>query len=120
MDQAEAKKAEELIEKGKEPSYVPVDKAIKQPERFVIYYNEAQKTYDCYLTKVDMKNGLYGAFVFYKMQLLHDKVRDLYLLLTRYGRIGELGMHQETPFTKIEDAIAEYHLVFKQKTKNEW
>lgn len=67
-----------------------------------------------------MKNGLYGAFVFYKMQLLHDKVRDLYLLLTRYGRIGELGMHQETPFTKIEDALAEYHLVFKQKTSNEW
>jgi hypothetical protein len=41
LNQAEAKKAEELIEKGKEPSYVPVDKAIKQPERFVIYYNEA-------------------------------------------------------------------------------
>jgi hypothetical protein len=31
LDQAEAKKADELIEKGKEPSYVPVDKAITQP-----------------------------------------------------------------------------------------
>lgn len=41
-------------------------------------------------------------------------------MLTRYGRIGELGMHQQTPFTKVQDALAEYHLVFKQKTSNTW
>jgi len=108
LDEAEARKADELVKKGKEPSYVPIDVAISKPEMYEIYYDTNQKPYDCYLTKVDMKNGLYGAFVFYKMQLLHDKVRDLYLLLTRYGRIGEQGMHQQTPFTKLEDAIAEY------------
>jgi predicted DNA-binding WGR domain protein len=120
LDEAEAKKAAELVKKGKEPTFVPVDQAIKKPEMYEIYYDDQMRPYDCYLTKVDMKNGLYGAFVFYKMQLLHDKIRDLYLLLTRYGRIGEIGMHQQTPFTKIEDALAEYHLVFKQKTSNEW
>lgn len=93
LDEAEAKRAKELITKGKEPSYVPIDQAIAKKEMYEVYYDANQKPYDCYLTKVDLKNGLYGAFVFYKMQLLHDKVRDLFLLLTRYGRIGELGMH---------------------------
>lgn len=99
---------------------MPIDQAISKKEMYEVYYDAELRPYDVYLTKVDMKNGLYGAFVFYKMQLLHDKIRDLYLLLTRYGRIGEQGMHQQTPFTKIEDAIAEYHLIFKQKTTNTW
>ena len=40
-----------------------------------------------------MRNGIYGDYVFYKMQLLHDTNLDLYIVLTRYGRIGEEGMH---------------------------
>ena len=120
LDAAEAKKASELVKKGKEPAYVPIDVAIKNPLQYEVYYDADVKPYDCYLTKVDLQNGLYGAYVFYKMQLLRDTVRDLYLLLTRYGRIGEQGACQQTPFTKIEDAIQEYHTVFKQKTSNEW
>ena len=45
------------------------------------------------MTKVDLKNGAWGDYVFYKMQMIFDSNRALYIVLTRYGRIGELGMH---------------------------
>lgn len=54
------------------------------------------------------------------MQLLHDTNLDLYIVLTRYGRIGEMGMNQRSPFNKIENAIADFHSIFKSKTGNEF
>jgi predicted DNA-binding WGR domain protein len=54
------------------------------------------------------------------MQMLHDRNRDLYVVLTRFGRIGESGMNQRTPFTKFEDALEDFSTIFKQKTGNEW
>lgn len=69
-----------------------------------------------YLTKVDLKNGIYGDYVFYKMQLLHDSNRDLYVVFTRYGRIGENGMNQRTPFNDLEEAKKEFRTIFKAKT----
>jgi hypothetical protein len=50
------------------------------------------------MTKVDLKNGFYGDYTFYKMQMVYDSNRELYIVLTRYGRIGEEGMNQRTPF----------------------
>lgn len=81
---------------------------------------EGLKPWDVYLTKVDLKNGIYGDFVFYKMQLLHDSVRDLYIVFTRYGRIGEDGMNQRTPFNNIEEAKKDYCAIFKSKTGNDF
>ena len=81
---------------------------------------EGLKPWDCYLTKVDLKNGVYGDYVFYKMQMLYDSVRDLYVVFTRYGRIGEDGMNQRTPFTKIEEAKKEFCSIFKSKTGNDF
>lgn len=43
------------------------------------------------MTKVDVYSGYYSQNVFYKMQVLHEKVRDVYILLTRWGRIGDRG-----------------------------
>lgn len=72
------------------------------------------------MTKVDLANGLYGAYLFYKIQLLYDTNRDLYVVLTRYGRIGEIGMNQRSPFNNSADAIADFSTIFKSKTGNEW
>jgi predicted DNA-binding WGR domain protein len=58
--------------------------------------------------------------VFYKIQLLHDTNRDLYVVLTRYGRIGEPGMNQRSPFPDVEDAKKEFATIFKLKSSNEW
>jgi hypothetical protein len=56
------------------------------------------------MTKVDLQNGFYGDYKFYKMQMVYDSNRELFIVLTRYGRIGEEGMHQRSPFTTAEEA----------------
>ena len=76
------------------------------------------KAWDAYMVKVDLKNGLYGDYVFYKMQLLYDSNKDLYVIFTRWGRIGENGANQRTPFPKLDQAKAEYVKIFKEKTGN--
>ena len=57
--------------------------------------------YDVTLIKIDVKASYYGTNVFYVIQLLHDKAKDLYLLWTRWGRIGDFGQYQRTPFPTL-------------------
>ena len=118
--EAEEKKAKEVYEKGDELDYVPLDTVIRGEKQYKVYYDEDKRPWDSYMTKVDLKNGPYGDYVFYKLQMLHDTNRDLYVVLTRYGRIGETGMNQRTPFNEIEEAKKEFCTIFKQKTGNEW
>lgn len=121
LSEAEAKTAKEVFEKGEgELDYVPIDKQLTGEKQYKVYYDEAKRPWDAYLTKVDLKNGPYGDYVFYKLQMLHDTNRDLYVVLTRYGRIGELGMNQRTPFNDVEEAKKEFSTIFKQKSGNEW
>ena len=40
--------------------------------------------------------------------MVYDSNRDLYIVLTRYGRIGEEGMHQQTPFNSVEEAMKDF------------
>ena len=54
------------------------------------------------------------------MQVLHDKNRDNYILFTKWGRIGDDGMHQETPFSTKDECINEFKKIFKEKSGNEW
>jgi hypothetical protein len=90
MDEAKAKEEAEFKDKK---NRVPVDKTGYFEVSYEVYYNDQQKPWDVYLTKVDLKNGIYGDYVFYKMQLLYDTNRDLYVVFTRWGRIGENGMN---------------------------
>jgi hypothetical protein len=122
LEQAEAKRLRELKEKDKEPQ-VPLDEVIFGEKQYEVYHEgegDDRRAYDAYMTKVDLKNGPYGDYVFYKMQLVFDRNRDLYILITRYGRIGEVGMHQRTPFSSVDDAKKEFHSIFKQKSANDW
>lgn len=52
--------------------------------------------------------------------MVYDSNRELYLVLTRYGRIGENGMNQRTPFSSVEEAKKEFQTIFKQKSGNLW
>ena len=54
------------------------------------------------------------------MQVLHDKNRDNYLLFTKWGRIGDEGMFQMTPFPSLEECVKEFSKIFKDKSGNEW
>jgi len=61
-----------------------------------------------------------GDYVFYRMQLVLDRSRDLPILFTRWGRIGEEGAFQKTPFQSLQEGVAEFKKVFEQKTGSRW
>ena len=54
------------------------------------------------------------------MQILRERVRDVYILFTRWGRVGTSGQYQQTPFSKIDDARKEFCSIFKSKSGNLW
>ncbi|KAL7686361.1 putative Poly [ADP-ribose] polymerase, ankyrin repeat-containing domain, WGR domain superfamily [Plasmopara halstedii] len=72
------------------------------------------------LTKVDVKNGSFGLNVFYRLQLVHDELQDIYVLFTNWGRIGETGKFQNTPFRDEAEAANEFKRIFRSKTGNTW
>jgi hypothetical protein len=54
--------------------------------------NDIESGYEANLVRVDVKKYYFGATLFYKIQLLHDKIKNMYLLLTKWGGYGEEGM----------------------------
>lgn len=118
-EEREREEMEKRGEAGKQKELVPVDTVGAFSKSHKVYC-VGLKPWDVYLTKVDLKNGIWGDYVFYKIQLLHDSVRDIFIVFTRYGRIGEDGMHQRTPFTKIEEAQKDFCTIFKSKTGNDF
>ena len=53
-------------------------------------------------------------------QVVYQKGKDLYILLNRWGRIGDTGQFQRTPFPKKDEAVKEFCKVFRAKTGNKW
>lgn len=58
--------------------------------------------------------------VFCLFKIVYQKGIDLYILFTRWGRIGDSGQYQHTPFHAKSEAVAEFCKVFKSKTGNTW
>ena len=71
------------------------------------------------MTRVDIGREERDDYLFYKLQVVYDKGRDLWILFTRWGRIGEEGAFQKTPYPK-DECIKQYETIFFNKTKNEW
>ena len=86
---------------------------------YEVCYDETDP-YDCYMVKVDISYGYYSGNTFYKMQILRERVRDVYILFTRWGRVGTEGQFQQTPYSAIEEARKEFCSVFKSKSGNLW
>ena len=76
--------------------------------------------YDIIMIRVDISYGPFSAYLFYRMQLLHETNRGVYVLFTRWGRIGEVGAYQRTAFSSKEEAETEFKKIFKAKSGNEW
>jgi predicted DNA-binding WGR domain protein len=53
------------------------------------------------------------------MQIIRNTNRDVYILYTRWGRIGEDGMHQKIPLADKLEAETEFKKIFKSKSGNE-
>ena len=76
--------------------------------------------YDALMCKIDVKRFFFGEANYYKIQLLHNTAQDIYIVWTRWGRIGDDGQSQKTPFKTLLEAQKEFHKVFRQKTGNDW
>ncbi|CAG5125123.1 unnamed protein product, partial [Candidula unifasciata] len=76
--------------------------------------------YDVTLSKVDVTCGQYGMYNFYKMQIVRHTAKNLYILFTRWGRIGDRGQYQHTPYQSLAEAAKEFCKIFRSKTGNDW
>ena len=92
----------------------------QQGGRLVVVEDPDLGPYSLLMTKVDVKNGHYSENVFYRMQVIHERNRNVYILFTRWGRIGTPGQFQMTPFESQEEAIKEFNKIFSQKAGNDW
>ncbi|KAK3092730.1 hypothetical protein FSP39_006660 [Pinctada imbricata] len=93
---------------------------IKDVAEVLLDETQSNMPYNALLSKVDVSYGAYGLYNFYIMQLLHQRGLDLYVLFTRWGRIGSTGQYQHTAFQKKEEAITEFTKLYKSKTANSW
>uniref|UniRef100_UPI001939B58C poly [ADP-ribose] polymerase tankyrase-like n=1 Tax=Styela clava TaxID=7725 RepID=UPI001939B58C len=75
---------------------------------------------DVFLTAVDVQQGGVVQYNFFRIQVIHQKGRHLYLFFTRWGTIGERGSWQTSPFKTPVNAINEFAKYYKLKTGNEW
>jgi predicted DNA-binding WGR domain protein len=87
----------------------------------VLIDNEKNEPYDVRLIKIDVSYGVYGFYNFYRMQIIkHKSKNNLYFLFTRWGRIGDDGQHQLTPYSTLDECRKEFLKVFREKTGNAW
>lgn len=106
-------------EHGVEPDDLIVE---NNNDNFKVIFDAVQQVhFSCCLTKVDISYGIYGMYNFYKMQLLkQERGKELIILFTRWGRVGDEGQYQRTPFPSEDDAIKEFKKIFRSKTGNSW
>ncbi|XP_012945468.1 poly [ADP-ribose] polymerase tankyrase [Aplysia californica] len=76
--------------------------------------------YDVTLSKVDVSVGVWGMYNFYKLQIVRHTAKNLFVLFTRWGRIGSRGQYQHTPFQSLAEAAKEFCKIYKSKTANDW
>jgi len=81
---------------------------------------QGKDVYDWDGLYVNVDKGKWGACMFYKMQLLYQPIQKLTILWCRWGRPGEVGNYQRTPYQDQQEAIREFKKIFQSKTLNEW
>ncbi|CAK63631.1 unnamed protein product (macronuclear) [Paramecium tetraurelia] len=111
----------EQLDDSKQDTRKIVDSRATSSGKVEVWIDKESGPYSLQMTKVDIGNGIYSENVFYKMQLLHEINRNVFILFTRWGRIGTGGQHQLTPFENAEEAIKEFNKIFHSKTGgNDW
>ncbi|GFR67750.1 poly [ADP-ribose] polymerase [Elysia marginata] len=82
--------------------------------------SETNIPYSVTLSKVDVTCGVWGMYNFYKLQIVQHTAKKLFILFTRWGRIGDRGQFQHTPFQTLAEAAKEFCKIYKSKTGNDW
>ena len=125
LEKMEAKNNER---KKKESADAKEAKMLEPDRRFASYSiskivkdAKTDRPYNVLMTKIDLGNqGRWAEFNFYQLQLIQLKTTSLFVVFTRWGRIGTDGMYQQTPFRNFDDAYDEFCKIFKQKSGNDW
>uniref|UniRef100_A0A6F9DBH5 Poly [ADP-ribose] polymerase n=1 Tax=Phallusia mammillata TaxID=59560 RepID=A0A6F9DBH5_9ASCI len=86
----------------------------------IVYDPTVNRHCDVFLIAVDVQQSGQVQYNFFRMQVIHQKGKNLYMFFTRWGMIGERGNWQTSPFTTPANAIKEFAKYFKLKTANEW
>lgn len=87
----------------------------------VITDTEKNEPFDVRLLRTDVNYGPFGFYNFYRMQMIkHKSKKNLFFLFTRWGRVGDDGQHQLTPYSTFEECQKEFLKVFREKTGNAW
>ncbi|KAI9264234.1 hypothetical protein BDA99DRAFT_51448 [Phascolomyces articulosus] len=107
-------------EEEKEDETHVVDPLSKMTNIGRLAVDENNVPYDIMVQKVEVGAYYYGCNMFYKLSVIYNTILDLYVLWTRWGSIGESGMHQKTPFLTKEEAVNEFKSIFRSKTGNTW
>ena len=110
---------DESEHKKKKPLVQP-DPSLNNIQNCEVCVDPELGPYSLLMTRVDVRTGGYSLYLFYRMQVVHELNRDVYVLFTRWGRIGETGAYQQTPFASKEECIKEFHKIFKDKSGNLW
>src|SRR5690606_1205947 len=101
-----------LMTENEKEDESPVDSVSKlNPKTHVLARDTCENLnhmFDVTLTKVEVRSHQYGTYMFYRMQVIHDVMKDMYILWNRWGRIGEEGAYQRTPFNSLEEASKEF------------
>ncbi|XP_035216657.1 poly [ADP-ribose] polymerase tankyrase-like isoform X2 [Stegodyphus dumicola] len=116
------------LEKIQSESMETDDKSYLQPDPLsgfettgeLVMDAEKNIPYDVVMTVVDLNYGAYGIYNFYKMQLIKHKGKDLYILFTCWGRVGDTGQYQKTPYSTLNEAVKEFSRIFRAKSGNNW
>ncbi|GFR16104.1 poly polymerase tankyrase [Trichonephila clavata] len=86
----------------------------------IVMDTEKDIPYDIVMTVVDLNYGAYGIYNFYKMQVIKHIEKDLFILFTCWGRVGDTGQHQKTPYNTQAEAVKEFCRIFRAKSGNNW
>ena len=109
-----------MIQSLDESKYIKKPNLRDYQSEFYELYKENGEYWDASLTKVNLQNGIYGEYMFYFIQLVHDLGKNIYIVTTQFGRIGEEGANQRSPFNTLDEAKNEFCKIFKSKTSNSW
>ena len=90
------------------------------PNCVLLKDDRVQHYFDALLNKVDVAAGQWGLYNFYKLQLLQQKAKSMFFLFTRWGRIGDVGQYQCTPFGTLEEGRKEFDKIYRAKTGLRW
>ncbi|KAJ3208464.1 hypothetical protein HDU67_006706, partial [Dinochytrium kinnereticum] len=137
LEEVATKKRLQMLEKVAHSRGVALDVVLKEdrrkglakidrfaevkPEQGHVHFEGSEEDdsylpYSIIMTKCEFE---YGAYIkFYVMQVVYNKLQDVYVLVNRWGGLNEDGMHQRTPYSDKDECVKEFKKIFKAKSGN--